>query len=128
MTNDAGRTAKRRTAAFSLSRFVKNYSLTLVLAVLFVLAWLSQAITGWLKYSSEQMQHGQPSAVWGEDGYIWHFLADTFQNWQSEFLQLAVMVVLTVWLIHKDSPESRDSNDRMERKIDEIKRALEGHK
>jgi hypothetical protein len=38
------------------------------------------------------------------------------------------MVVLTAWLIHKGSAESRDSTDRMEAKIDEIKRLVEGKK
>jgi hypothetical protein len=62
---------------------------------------------------------------WGDDGFIWQFLEKTFENWQSEFLQLLAMVVLTAFLIHKGSAESRDSTDRMERKIDDIKRALE---
>jgi len=48
----------------------------------------------------------------------------TFENWQSEFLQLLSMVVLTAWLIHKGSAESRDSTDRMEAKIDEIRRMI----
>jgi hypothetical protein len=49
-------------------------------------------------------------------------------NWQSEFLQLLSMVVLTAWLIHTGSAESRDSTDRMEAKIDEIKRLVEWKK
>jgi hypothetical protein len=126
MTQEAVKALKRRTT--SVSRIFRNYSLSLVLAALFITAWLSQALTGWKQFSSEQEQHGQTAMVFGDDGYIWHFLADTFQNWQSEFLQLAAFVVLSVWLVHKDSPESRDSNDRMERKIDEIKRALESKK
>jgi hypothetical protein len=126
MTQEAVKALKRRTTP--VSRIFRNYSLSLALAALFIAAWLSQALTGWMQFSSEQEQHGQAAMVFGDDGYIWHFLADTFQNWQSEFLQLAVFVVLTVWLVHKDSPESRDSTDRMERKIDEIKRALESKK
>jgi hypothetical protein len=126
MTQEAVKALKRRTTP--VSRIFRNYSLSLVLGALFIAAWLSQALTGWKQFSSEQEQHGQTAMVFGDDGYIWHFLADTFQNWQSEFLQLAAFVVLSVWLVHKDSPESRDSNDRMERKIDEIKRALESKK
>jgi hypothetical protein len=126
MTQEAVKALKRRTTP--VSRIIRNYSLSLVLAALFITAWLSQALTGWMQFSSEQEQHGQTAMVFGDDGYVWHFLADTFQNWQSEFLQLAAFVVLTVWLVHKDSPESRDSTDRMERKIDEIKRALESKK
>jgi hypothetical protein len=125
MTDQSVRASRRRTNSFSVRRFVQNYSLSLVLACLFVASWLSQFLTGWKQFASEQQQHGQVPSVFGDDGYVWHFLADTFQNWQSEFLQLTVFVVLSVWLIHRDSPESRDSNDRMERKIDEIRRAVE---
>jgi hypothetical protein len=123
MTHEAVRAGKRRAA--SVSRVFQSYSLSIVLACLFIASWLLQAITGWKHFSSEQEQHGQVPKVLGDDGYIWNFLADTFQNWQSEFLQLTAFVILTVWLIHKGSPESRDSNDRMERKIDEIKRTLD---
>jgi hypothetical protein len=77
---------------------------------------------------SEQKVHGASAAVWGDDGYVWEFLKQTLENWQSEFLQLLSMVVLTAFLIHKGSAESRDSADRMERKIDEIKRAVERSK
>jgi hypothetical protein len=62
--------------------------------------------------------------VFGGDRYIWEFLAATFENWQSEFLQLLAMVVLTSFLIHRGSAESNDSNDRMEARLDEIDRRL----
>lgn len=108
-----------------MPRFIKNYSLSLVLGALFLLSWLFHGVTGWRAFVSEQKQHGSSALFWGDDGYIWHFLEKTFENWQSEFLQLLAMVVLTAILIHKGSAESRDSTDRMERKIDEIKRAVE---
>jgi hypothetical protein len=109
-------------------RFIKNYSLSLVLAGLFLLSWLFHGLTGWKAYLAEQKEHGAAAVFWGEDGFIWRFLERTFENWQSEFLQLLCMVVLTAWLVHKGSAESRDSSDRMERKIDEIRRALERSK
>lgn len=125
MTEDAVRAGRRRSRSFSFKKVAQNYSLSSVLALLFIASWILMAITGWQEFSSEQEQHGHVPMVFGEDGYVWRFFADTFQNWQSEFLQLTTFVLLTVWLIHKDSPESRDSSDRMERKIDEIKRGLE---
>ena len=109
-------------------RFVKNYSLSLVLGALFLLSWLVHGMTGWKAFVSDQKEHGAAAAFWGDDGYIWEFLKQTMENWQSEFLQLLCMVVLTAFLIHKGSAESRDSTDRMERKIDEIKRAVERSK
>ena len=61
----------------------------------------------------------------GDDGYIWNFLAATFDNWQSEFLQLLAMVVLTSFLIHRGSAESKDSNDRLEAKLDALQKRLD---
>jgi hypothetical protein len=109
-------------------RFLRNYSLSLVLGALFLLSWLFHLLTGWKAFVAEQKEHGAPAMFWGDDGYIWEFLKQTFENWQSEFLQLLAMVVLTAFLIHKGSAESRDQTDRMERKIDEIKRAFERSK
>ena len=51
------------------------------------------------------------------------------ENWQSEFLQLLTFVVLTSFLIHRNSPESKDSDDQMQRSLDRIEKrlkALEG--
>src|SRR5690349_2771593 len=59
--------------------------------------------------SAEQQQHGQAAQVFGSDGYVWTWASATFENWQSEFLQLLTMAVLTSFLIHKGSAESRDS-------------------
>jgi hypothetical protein len=108
-----------------MSRFIRDYSLSLVLGALFLLSWLFHGLTGWKAFLAEQKEHSAPAGFWGDDGFIWTFLEGTFENWQSEFLQLLAMVVLTAILIHKGSAESRDSTDRMERKIDEIKRAVE---
>ena len=111
-----------------MQRFLRNYSLSIVLTLLFFTTWLLHGLTGWKAYAAEQMDHGGIPALWGDDGFIWPFLEGTFENWQSEFLQLLSMVVLTAWLIHKGSAESRDSADRMEAKIDEIRRMVEEKK
>jgi len=108
-----------------LKRLWRDYSLSMVLLACFILTWALQAWTGWQKFSAEQLQHGQAAQVFGSDGYIWEFFAATFENWQSEFLQLLAMVVLTSFLIHRGSAESRDGNDRMEAKLDELKKAID---
>jgi hypothetical protein len=58
--------------------------------------------------------------VWGPEGYVWTWLARSFENIMSEFLQLAVFVVLTTVLIFEGSAESKDGDERMEAKIDTI--------
>jgi hypothetical protein len=103
-----------------LRRFFADYSLSLVLAAMFIASWLVQTLAGWVQFVSEQAQHEQAAALFGPDGYAWHWLEATFENWQSEFLQLFTMVVLTTFLIHRHSHESRDSQDQMQEQIEEI--------
>jgi len=90
------------------------------LAVLFIAAWLVHLFTGWQEFVAEQMAHGESASVWGEDGYAWTWLARSFENIMSEFLQLAAFVVLTAILIFEGSAESKDSDDRLEAKVDAI--------
>jgi hypothetical protein len=86
--------------------FLKNYSLSIVLFILFAASWGGQFLT--------------------TEGHVWanDFWNATFENWQSEFLQLFTFVVLATYLIHKDSPQSRDGDDEMQKKLDEILRRL----
>ena len=90
------------------------------IAVLFVLAWLVHLFTGWQEFVAEQAAHGEMASVWGEDGYVWTWLARSFENIMSEFLQLAAFVVLTSFLIFEGSAESKDSDERLEAKVDGI--------
>jgi len=90
------------------------------LAVLFITAWLVHLFTGWKEFVSEQAAHGEMATVWGEDGYVWTWLARSFENIMSEFLQLAAFVVLTAFLIYEGSAESKDGDERLEAKVDAI--------
>jgi hypothetical protein len=103
-----------------MTRFIRDYSLSLALAAMFLVAWLLQTLGGWQVYTSEQVSHGQVASAFGTDGYIWDWVEATFENWQSEFLQLFTFVALTVVLIHRESHESRDGQDRMAAQIEEI--------
>jgi hypothetical protein len=95
------------------------------IALLFVLAWLVHLFTGWQEFVSEQAAHGEMAAVWGEDGYVWTWLARSFENIMSEFLQLAAFVVLTAFLIFEGSAESKDGDERLEAKVDAIMSRLD---
>jgi len=94
------------------------------LAVLFVAAWLVHLFSGWQEFVAEQAAHGEPAAVWGADGYAWAWLASSFENIMSEFLQLAAFVALTAVLIFEGSAESKDSDERLEAKVDDVLRRL----
>jgi hypothetical protein len=89
----------------TLRKLWRGYNLSLVLLACFLVSWALHAWTGWRTFAAEQSQHNQVPSVLGDDGYIWNFLAATFENWQSEFLQLLAMVVLTSFLIHRGSAE-----------------------
>ena len=88
------------------------------LAALFVIAWLVHLFTGWQEFVAEQAAHGELASGWGEDGYVWTWLARSFENIMSELLQLAAFVVLTSYLIFEGSAESKDSDERLEAKVD----------
>lgn len=107
-----------------MARFVKEHGLSLVLAFLFIGSWVLQSVTGWVEFVSEQQAHGEAAQLWGSSGYFWSWMQATFENWQSEFLQLFAMVVLTAFLIHKSSSESRDGDEEMKIAILRIEERL----
>jgi hypothetical protein len=103
----------------------KNYSLSIVLAALFLVSWTLQSWMGWREFVAEQQQHGETAQVFGGSGYLWAWGKSTFENWQSEFLQLLTFVVLTSFLIHRGSHESKDTDDEMQAQLDRIEQKLE---
>src|SRR5688572_19124318 len=98
----------------------KKYNLSIVLGFLFLVAWALQTWTGWMHFAAEQKEHGQTAQWFGDGGYIWDWAQATMENWQSEFLQLLSFVVLTSFLIHKGSHESKDSSETMQQSLDRI--------
>jgi Domain of unknown function (DUF6766) len=112
-----------------MGRSLRDYSLSLTLGVFFIASWLLQTLGGWREFAADQAAQGQVAAFGGDEGYVWTWIEATFENWQSEFLQLFTFVVLTVFLIHRESHESRDGQDRMAAQLEEVLervRALEG--
>lgn len=100
-----------------------EFGLSIVLGVLFLLSWLGQLVFQAVEVGNEAVAHGQEFA-WSD---FWPaFLQATFENWQSEFLQLFSFVVLATYFIHRDSPQSRDGNDEMKAQLDRIEALLDG--
>ncbi|HLL72804.1 MAG TPA: DUF6766 family protein [Pyrinomonadaceae bacterium] len=92
-----------------MSRFFRNNGLSLVLFVLFFFTLIvGQSIVGQREYNNGQQEHGQPTVTYA--GYLLttHFLEATMENWESEFLQMFVFIVLTIFLYQKGSAESKD--------------------
>ena len=108
----------------SMKKLWKNYSLSVVLTVLFVVSLGLQTWMGWRHFASQQQSHGEQAAVLGPDGYVWSWGQATFENWQSEFLQLLSFVVLTAFLVHRGSHESRDQDEHTQASLDRIEARL----
>jgi hypothetical protein len=85
----------------------RNHGLSMVLAALFLGSMMGQTLTGWRVFNEEQRQHAEPTI--GLGGYLQtgHFGEATFENWESEFLQMAFYIVLTARLYQRGSSESK---------------------
>jgi hypothetical protein len=108
-----------------VNRYVRDYGLGLVLAAMFIVSWVGQTLSGWVEFAADQRAHGEVAQVFGASGYVWSWLQATMENWQSEFLQLFTMIVLTAFLIHRGSAESKDSDDEILLQLTTIRRDLE---
>lgn len=100
----------------------RNYNLSIVLFGLFLLSWAGQAIFQWFEMANEAQAHGQASTL---AEFIPAFFSATFENWQSEFLQLFTMVMLTAFLIHRGSHESKDQDEKVDQTLARIEQRLE---
>jgi hypothetical protein len=82
-------------------------SLLLVMGALFVGSWLGQSVTGRIEYNQAQEEHGSAPVSWLTYLHRPDFWEATLQNWQSEFLAVGSMVVFTIYLRQRGSPESK---------------------
>ena len=91
-----------------MKRFFRENGLSLVLFFMFLLILvLGQCLTGLRQYNEEQAEHGGQQVEMGEYLRTGHFLETTMENWESEFLQMFIYVLLTAFLYQKGSSESR---------------------
>jgi hypothetical protein len=72
---------------------------------------------GWRAYLDEAADHAQAARI---GDYLDEMLRDTFENWQSEFLQLLWQVVGLAYFLYVGSPSSKENDDRLEAKIDAL--------
>lgn len=90
-----------------MRKFFHNNSLSLVFLLLFVLALAGQFFTGYAHNNKEREEEGQGPLTLGSYLQSGHFIQATFENWESEFLQMALFVLLTIFLYQKGSSESK---------------------
>lgn len=78
---------------------------------------------GWEAFQDEARTHGEQPEL---SQYLTQATRDTFENWQSEFLQLLWQVVGLAYFLYIGSPSSKENDDRLEAKIDELLRMNAG--
>ena len=89
-------------------KFIVENSLSLFFFVLFAAALAGQAIAGHSLHNQEQLEHGEQTV-----GFLRYIASSDFgqavmENWQSEYLQFALFALVTVWLLQRGSPESKE--------------------
>jgi hypothetical protein len=88
--------------------FVKHNGLSIVFLALFLGAVVFQAIAGHADFNEDQDRHGDPHISLGRYVVSSEFGTALLENWQSEYLQFTLFILLTVWLLQKGSPESKE--------------------
>jgi hypothetical protein len=87
--------------------WLRDHGLLITNLVLFVIFFGGMMLTGFRVYNAEQLEHGDQAVSLGRYLLSGDFHEATFENWESEFLQMAMYVVLTVFLFQRGSSESK---------------------
>jgi hypothetical protein len=91
-----------------MRRVVRDNGLSITMFALFLVFLAAQSIAGYRTNNSDNQEHGQPPESYLQYLTSGAFVEATFENWESEFLQMGAYVLLTAFLIQKGSPESKD--------------------
>ncbi len=99
----------------------REFGLSFALIALFFASWIGQTITQWQQFTDEQHAQGLPVKI---GDFLAAFGQATFENWQSEFLQLFAFISLSALYIHKGSSESKDGTEKLEASLRRIEERL----
>jgi hypothetical protein len=95
-------------------RALRNNGLSIVLTLLFLVTLAGQAYTGYRAENADRRDHGEPQLAFSEYLESPEMLEATMENWESEFFQMFVYVMLTVYLFQRGSVESKDPDKEQE--------------
>lgn len=96
---------------------LKKYAYAWITLAFFSISIVGHWLFGWFAFVDEAHEHGQAVEL---SPYLVEMGRDTFENWQSEFLQLLWQVVGLAYFLYVGSPASKENDDRVEAKIDAI--------
>ena len=98
---------------------MKRYAYAWITIAFFLVSLGLHWMFGWYAFVDEAAQDGQSPEL---GGYLIEMGRDTFENWQSEFLQLLWQVVGLAYFLYVGSPSSKENDDRLEAKVDALLR------
>ena len=96
---------------------LKRYAYGWITLIFFLVSIALHWLFGWFAYVDDANEHGQSVHL---ASYLVEMGRDTFENWQSEFLQLLWQVVGLAYFLYIGSPSSKENDDRVEAKIDAL--------
>jgi hypothetical protein len=91
-----------------MRRFLRENSLSLVFLTFFLLAVAAQAFAGWHEFNDQATAHSDSTISLGRYLTSSSFGNAVLENWQSEYLQFTLYILLTVWFLQRGSPESKE--------------------
>ena len=97
--------------------FLKGYAYAWLTLGFFLFSLVLHWWFGWSAFVNDAAAHGQPPQF---NEYVVEMSRDTFENWQSEFLQLLWQVVGLAYFLYLGSPSSHENDDRLEAKVDAL--------
>jgi hypothetical protein len=95
----------------SIARGLRDNGLALVFGGLFVATLSAESLAGWHVASSDSRQHGEHAPSYLDYVTSSGFGRAVLENWQSEYLQFFLYILVTIWVVQRGSPESKDGGD-----------------
>lgn len=100
---------------------LRRWGAVWVLVILFLGSWAGQFVTQFAEFKSHQQTHGE-AVLWSD--FMTQFFSSTFENWQSEWLQLIFQAILLLGAKHWIFRVDAEDMERVERKVDAIAERL----
>jgi len=92
-------------------KFIRHNGLSIAFLLLFICSIAGQSYFGLQEYNKERDEQGLPAIRGSAYFFSGHFIESTFENWESEFLQMALFVWLSIFLFQKGSSESKKCDE-----------------
>jgi hypothetical protein len=91
----------------TIKEYFKQHGLAVAMFGIFIAAIVAMSFSGWISENEEKYEHGIAQISYEEYLVSGHFVEAVFENWESEFLQMWALVILTVFLYQKGSADSK---------------------